>query len=1536
MTQHIKQPYIPKFQTQSKIWNPDQERETALYEKMYSLFTKGDYHEIHDFIMNNKISMDYIDDDGNNVLHNIIRNSSMKTGDKIELVKLAIFKKVNPQGLNKYNQTPLHFAAEIQSYDIMKILLDHGVDPNIVDSEGKSAVHYAVIGIKTDCPNTNSNKILPLIKKTEKSDDLLDNLQTLINKYISNELGTQDHINYIVNNLKSLSNVFPEQHKNIINKINNIIYDVFADPKISRTNKEKTLLKKLINERDIFLKDISKSMDYKKKMNIVFEKSQDSWKPEGSPDANKILRKIDLNLQLGNLKKTNNKNKIKNNQDTSVFLRKIQTYIESSELYYEKIKKNTMMILKLEQILYGGHFRGRGNLLINKNIFEDEIIFALDFKRTIFNEFFADTPKVFNPNINMSSDYIDLNDNYKIKYNDYDINFTVGDIKTIYMNTKYHYLKPEIETIFKNMINEDLNIDDRDDRDFKEKLNMYIRKHNMGDDSVILNPVEEIFAVPVVDINENDQLNIVQDINDEMMILYNRDDSFYLFSGYKYYYDIFKSNIDQLILTINQINNMNNSAMFENIYDNYIYNIVFCCINIILCHRKMITETQKINDKIIIIRNMLNNVIYAGIVKNNYGYKMLNDLIDECGHFTRQHKNMQDLYSEIMSYVDIMNNIIHNFEMESALKIFEEYHKNIDDNNYDQTTMNNFINKIIKKISLPKTYKEFEQNNIFTDILLTKRTLVKKFIPYLEKDHMVTYYNYDSENRPPREGYLIPNDQQNNYIINNILQRGVDNFGQIQLSVNIDHNKTSDTYPILLSVIPEQIGIIKYRIMEKLLSSLYSIITRGGRSDIQNEIRKIIMEFEKDIEKYKLNGDNNDHSVILTIIGKYFDEFFDKFIEDILMSGSNALVLSVISKNEIPSFYKIYENETQKFIFALRKQNYNVDINEIYDDTIGTPLSTNFGQMIQSRIMETTNNNDKIYEFWNTNYFMINSTQKTCYSFDKKIIKLLSKYRANMNLKDGNGETPLFAAIEMKNSQGVNVLLEHNAFVKSTNNNGHNAYQFLVNKYKAGLDDYRKNTGSSYAITDILVTELYADFKKRNDGNLPIFTKTSFKVALHLFNHHFFTLSQKYYGSWKFYKNERLLDVLNLNMESKLPILDTDITMNELGSFDMILNRIEKEEKWINKNESHISDNRSKMDNLIQEFEKISKKQQQSDYDKERLKNISDMLNEIDDIQHNLSVNVNDKKDNLEDFKRLYHNDYRTTMTNMRVGKEFVEISNSVVDMYNSVFLEVFNNGDNSYNQYTDLISYANLWKKYLDKNTLDYTFFMEHLIDKQRTILNTKYTSKTEQINDLLPIFAYYKSVLNPYIKQYHSEPQEYNNGNECLDIIIEIIEHILKRFTFVTFYYEITFNIYTHLMNSFKYQGSENNLIKKYMNAIFGYDNNNESIFVKYLFDKLPLITIKKTLNIYENEDDMDRDDKTLDDVFKDIVDLLNIDSSVGISLTPIFDKIKDSTIPRYKEYTENIIKNTYSLLNGYINYIYGQSNDICLMTSLLKNYN
>jgi hypothetical protein len=129
--------------------------------ELFNIVSNLDTHELLQYSLMNQIPLDFANNNGECLIHEVINIDSRKASEhsKLSVIKFLVQQGVNPNKPNNSNQTPLHLASKFQLANIAEYLLEIGVDPNYQDNLGNTPMHYLLTG---------------LIKPVDSSTDVMD------------------------------------------------------------------------------------------------------------------------------------------------------------------------------------------------------------------------------------------------------------------------------------------------------------------------------------------------------------------------------------------------------------------------------------------------------------------------------------------------------------------------------------------------------------------------------------------------------------------------------------------------------------------------------------------------------------------------------------------------------------------------------------------------------------------------------------------------------------------------------------------------------------------------------------------------------------------------------------------------------------------------------------------------------------------------------------------------------------------------------------------------------------------------------------------------------------------------------------------------------------------------------------------------------------------------------------------------------------------------------------------------------------------
>ncbi len=1555
------QPFNPSIITgaQSRIPNrtiiPSKTVDESVIGKLFLLCIEGKVSAIKDFILTNGITVnDMIDSTGESILHKILINSNLSNRDKIELFRFLKDKNLLKMSYNSQQLTPLHLAVKNQISEIVKILLEAGHDPNNLDVNNKSPLFYAISGNNIECPKPKQKELLKKTKfKTEKTDmfNLVRELTRIINEPSNTEI--YDLMQHISNDTKILDEIFTKDINTIFERDNKKILDI-----LSSTDVEDVKVNKVFNLVNETRMSIAKLLTKNKLENalkpLTFEpNSTDGWGPTNNP-RNKIMK---VNFDFGKTFTLDTTSKIKKVVEQ---LTKSVTDINSKfefmqDIYITKI--DTILERLSFQYQVFRHFNG----LVDVGGVPQSSLPNFGASRPVTDNFILDVytspPTQFTARELFSNDEFDLATENITSYD------SAGTPTVEIIRDRSKRLGDNsIRGLNLNLLIVDYEelsgANNRERNDLRRILND-INSNRTLDSALTSGGLGGMPLLPLSQINNGIYYTR------KIKIIYNQ--------------------VKNLIKEIKDINTTLNT-LFNNNYMNIPYDVVLnnCLrLQILLLSLAnylplLTTEFELLIPKNQNLEKFIKNTLppiainstivgMSGRTHNTEEYfKEFAFAIDDVrGEFdvTKIRQNINDAYTSISNNSSIINNVINLINDLCGYKYMTLYFNNFNtpvtkpnteliDNIYVNPL--NVLNVIPSK--LDDLLKLFT-NNIPED----KALLVQR---YLGQIHINSYTSYFDNTKPailPTIGYLLGVNTNMDNIIASIRpinikllygKKSEDNTVLLDAPANlqgsygviapVNKNKKEPVLPILGDNINEHIKLIKYYIIRAILTISKNFLTNKKNGVVidpkYDDYATIIYNMN---EKFRttLNTQADDLSAIFIIIATSVDKLLNTNIENAILSGINRFAYKLNRNplfNTILNLLKQVKTNDPKVI--LGTDTFNIEhfmknstfLIESLNDTVSRNISGSKDAYVYTyaeNVFKTNDDtqNDKIIK--NYSRSILDNTAPVCYSINYDIIDSLINHKANVSLKDKDGSTVIFTAIDMNNPELVKKFI---SLLPISNKQSSNIFGIRPIEHSRKQLLYFLTMFNDRNILKDLISTSKETMKKKSQVDLELrYTSELYYMIYVLLNHFLYFTGKQYINDWTLEK-QKVLDSLLKMGSNEIPLLD--LTVNRLVSNDKdsyLLSVVNNDMEQNKKIQDRITKINEQIANLNKEKADASTNKLRKQIIDSTILNLNAELAKPEYV----SVIANNKT--LSGTKTQINIEMKKPVTDIKSNFSKLNISTNLVNMYESIQSNIINNANMPFEN--DYKTYMIIWKDSIKNNDNQEISIIENIAN---------YINVNNSKKDILEIdlcSEYLEKIIAKLSTDYNDLEYEFNGSNYVLNNIIEIIKHAMSHTMGVNLLNMIQQVIREEIKNKFPYDDKTYPTELKY-NEIMD-DNlkktllssNDSSIKLDtYIMDTLIEKLIKINLGLYEDETDKEN----IGDVnmaFNVIIKLLESNAVVKLDDTSLVIKeLKEKIFPYFRDYAETNIKLIKRFIDGYMSSLINLSNAVSIYSMALNKAN
>ena len=1532
------QPFIPRNPIVYKYAIPEKKPTDEIINKMFLVVTDGNFLKIKEFLLNNQMSMISKNLNGESVLHLIIKNSNITDSEKLQLVQLAIEKGAQVSSFDINNVTPLHLAAKLQLVNIVKLLLNFGAPINVMDNQYKTPLHYAVVGESAVCPDINKNKIKPLIPakydKQEK-DTLVTKLYDSINEFLFTDEETKKYVVHIESTMKQFYNMFPYEIDEILRKNKQTIVDLLLDSSFNEDDKKKVIFEKITSTKnsmnEFVQKRISESIDQLQ----IKSNTYDGWGPD-SLQQNRVLPNRTI-MELAKFIDTN-----------------IQK--EKGEII-TKLQGSVGRLISDIQIVHNF------SSLLN-NVLGHCQIYGAIIGGQLNNAMYAELPQIFFKNGVVNPLLIP----------DLDMPYTYDPVNDVIVGPNAQI---NIKTRRAN--------NPRRIRITKEADAMLYENQNTHAVPIYLSTENPMVVGP--NFTQQDIANIQQHVIQPPLLEHGANPNtggLYFNNHFNLYVHQLRSNLIHINNYISELEQSLDNGTFYGIYNDYIGKITIKILNIGLLLTYVIGEIKVIDKHVTLLKQYFER--YGSQLGEQFQFlpEQIIDSLDKILTGTgKLEVQCDNIYQSSKKIYDILNSVISLIEMMSAQTCIEAFFKQGEFGVfYVNQNTNNIVNsfdKPLKKLrELSSTLEEFTTFRT-TDLLQTKKVLIEEFLQQITILNSPSYISHAGGAAKPQIGYLLQGAPLNALLVNPITHDQkvlklieinksplVDDadiatlVGKIGTMVSTQYNKRHVLPLVVGKFLGTHLMMVKESIVRWVLQKVFNYVTNVEVPTFNAGI-KLTQTLNELIQKFNeaISIDAGNYGSVLTLVGRYVDKILINAISGFGTNQTNLLLLKSLEQTNVAKHYTELPHavlNSDGIIVPSQDNGFSLKLDEIFDELFSLyENSANINNphlnwMSIGNIGDDQTKDTKIHKIVNFNYD-VNSLDQICFKIDQDVILLLLKNNANVNAKDNLGNSPIYYAIEMKNMDILQILLESGAIVNGNlfkNKQNKSPLNYAWDEYISVMQQYIIN---KYEICEKITKKLIDTFKKKIQygNNVPKHSKMLLPMLLYMLDHQFYLIGKGYPNNWSYEANKQFEQTINLQILSALPLLNIQFTDTEFASLELPNAFIEQLNTQIKTNDIELKSLENKKENLMKELKELTDKQIKTEHDNLRIEEINNTI-QNDVVRMTFLVdNTRSHTNKLHNISVAKVNPLKGLETFIALNKNKFKNANAVNKIYDSVFINVLNSdyvvhlNKNKYVFQVDTKTYPLLWKKYFSSmEQTDHTQIIDRIADYQKRVIVNDSISVDQKIKDFSIVSDYLSNAVLPFCKNYFELPKEYNGANYSLTIVLDIITHIVKRIIMVNLMDTIVKSLTKYVLSVFpkndgyKTDGEyQNYIINILIQIIDDKGDSNGSRLLKYVYDILPLKIVKVILQIYEGlnegETDIDRT-STIESLFSNINKIIGSSTALDIQdNSSLLANLKDYVYPFYGDYIELFIKEMKSVTDNYLRFLQSQSNALNLLNVL-----
>lgn len=769
----------------------------------------------------------------------------------------------------------------------------------------------------------------------------------------------------------------------------------------------------------------------------------------------------------------------------------------------------------------------------------------------------------------------------------------------------------------------------------------------------------------------------------------------------------------------------------------------------------------------------------------------------------------------------------------------------------------------------------------------------------------------------------------------------------------------------------------KYKYAEASLKSEAYVDDDGdqtGGNKIDENIKKsYISQKEILIDPSKINfPEEFVNSSIYINVGKIVDELVNEHIDNSIQRSSINFVKTLSKQNNSNIIMEKLTVQDVDEGFKKKIPKLFNDIADLFISRVSANNDTLFDALKHSANVIKSKNQDSNdsdpYEIYDID-FKNKQIERKCTKNKQSIIEFLLNKGVDPKHQNNDGQTPLMSALDLQHNKVCKKIINNISHISNDNS----PLQYQLNNFERHNELINNNGLTKPFYKDVVsVIKEKPEYENMVIKHLDIM----FEQLLVMYNGVLSSQLDRYVGGWSKKNQNNLNDLLinfgiinNETTKRSLPMFDLtndefDFVLGQNSNLHVLAVKDDQLDKESNEQQKNLGNIKRKIESYEHDQKNIT--------DIVVLNNINKMLGILEDDekynydndQESKQFNLNKNIKNRVQHKRAFFRKRIKSFRNFYKENRNMPGSINSTNIWDYIFHFVVNNNEISDNideiefiGNEDFYAYNNLWKTYLDNTHKLKNYNSIHLLlsNAEKNIIKSLKENKSDEnyknnLNNLEIINDVYNKVLIDAAKNFQEMPEYYSfENNYMLYYSINIIIHLTKYTLCSNFYFSILKAITAYViernpkeinkgntMQRFSdkksYQKYLINLIKNIVN--FGDDHNSNYKLEKYIMNKFAKRAVKFSLQIYESEDDSDKNTKSFNELMLPIIEILKENNKIELNdNSSLIKKINEYIFPYYEDVMQKSIKNMHTLIQNYNKYILVSGRHLELTTMILN---